>query len=542
MNITLMNYLNIDVEYNHVEYFRKWDDVALQSYFHSNFKQKVIYNCSYQRKDVYIRLPISYDEAIKYNYCFYKNEDESITYYCFIKDVKFVADDRCDIYIETDVFTTWRNCYEIKSSFIEREHVDDDTFGANTTPENVQLGEYIVYDSYQEEKLKMDRDHIVLGSTIHINSSGNAVKNGGSLYGGIYSGCEYYKYGWRDEYDNSGDIPVQTNKSVASAINEIVDAGGEDGIVSLFMGPSFLMNINNVDNFGPIESSSYPLSFNIEIQDHLKLDDYTPKNNKLLTFPYRYLLVSNGNGGSAEYYYELFNFKGEETESKYFIVYGVLTPGCSIRLVPAIYKGMQTPENEGLNGGKYPICNWNSDQYTNWLTQNSVNIATSVVGAVGGVVGGAVGGFMVGNVPGAIIGAIGGLVSGGSQVANTMNEVYKASRVPPQSHGNTNCGDVVASHGDNTFTFYHMTIKKEYAKRIDDYFTAYGYQVNRFGIPLEDHRNGFWYTKTIDVNISPKNNTPLPLNDLKKIKDAYNKGITFWANEYRDYSQNNDIK
>lgn len=31
--------------------------------------------------------------------------------------------------------------------------------------------------------------------------------------------------------------------------------------------------------------------------------------------------------------------------------------------------------------GKFPICNWDTDVYTNWLTQNGVNIGLSVAGS-----------------------------------------------------------------------------------------------------------------------------------------------------------------
>ena len=38
---------------------------------------------------------------------------------------------------------TWAFDYDIKSSFVEREHTNNDTVGANTQPENLEKGEYI---------------------------------------------------------------------------------------------------------------------------------------------------------------------------------------------------------------------------------------------------------------------------------------------------------------------------------------------------------------------------------------------------------------
>ena len=535
VDITLVNYQDADPDYNHIQYFKNLTDAQLNNYF-CLYKFKTIENCSYQRKDGYIRLPIDFDEAIKYNYCFYKNEAESITYYCFIKDIKYISDDRCDIYLETDVFTTWRNKYNILDSFIEREHVDDDSIGVHTIPESLELGEYVSNNTYKDDNLQMDLTQIIVGTTSTV-SQDEALSDIGGIYGGVYSGVKYRAM--PIQYDEDGSI---SNMPINVWLQDLTDAGAEDSIVSIFMAPIFLRPFS-IENDRKVDFYTKPKSYTFTFKKPTTIDGYTPKNNKLFTYPYRYLLVSNGNGASALYHYELFDFDNSDDYLN-FIVKGVLTPGCSIRMYPAVYKGTQTPENEGLNLGKYPICNWANDQYTNWITQNSVNIATTWVSGITGTIGGAVGGFMAGNVPGAIIGGVGGAIAGGSQIARVMNEKSNAERIPPQSKGNINCGDVVASNNDNTFTYYNMSIRKEYAKMIDDYFTAYGYQVNRFGVPLENHRSSFWYTKTIDVGIESKQSSAIPISDLKKIKEAYNKGITFWNHQVyiRDYSQDNDIK
>ena len=74
---------------------------------------------------------------------------------------------------------------------------------------------------------------------------------------------------------------------------------------------------------------------------------------------------------------------------------------------------------------------------------------------------------------------------------------------------------------------------------IDKYFDMFGYKVNRVKLPNKAHRGRWWYTKTIDVNIDGA----IPNDDLNKIKDVYNKGITFWRNsdEIQNYSLSNGI-
>ena len=84
-----------------------------------------------------------------------------------------------------------------------------------------------------------------------------------------------------------------------------------------------------------------------------------------------------------------------------------------------------------------------------------------------------------------------------------------------------------------------MSIIHEIARMLDGYFDMFGYKTNLIKTPNKAHRSRYWYTKTIDVNIDGN----LPQNDLQIIKDAYNRGITFWRNasEIQDYSLSNDI-
>ncbi len=92
---------------------------------------------------------------------------------------------------------------------------------------------------------------------------------------------------------------------------------------------------------------------------------------------------------------------------------------------------------------------------------------------------------------------------------------------------------------ENTFHLYAMSVKAEFAAIIDDYFDMFGYKVNKVKVPNKAHRSRWWYTKTIDANIDGN----LPNNDMDKIKDCYNRGITFWRNadEIENYSLSNGI-
>ena len=65
-------------------------------------------------------------------------------FYAYITDMKYINDNLTAISIKTDVYQTW--CFDLtfKSSFVEREHVSNDTIGNHTVPEGLEHGEYKV--------------------------------------------------------------------------------------------------------------------------------------------------------------------------------------------------------------------------------------------------------------------------------------------------------------------------------------------------------------------------------------------------------------
>ena len=216
-----------------------------------------------------------------------------------------------------------------------------------------------------------------------------------------------------------------------------------------------------------------------------------------------------------------------------FNVYGVLTPGGSVRLIPENYKvtnksvnidvdpTYKYENNEfGLTLGKLPIASWSSDIYTNWLTQNGVSIALNTT-------------------TGLLNQEIGDHVGHLNTIANSVINVWQHSLVPHEAQGNLNSGDVTYSHDMMTYTIYISTIKREYAKIIDDYYSAFGYKVNAYKIPNITGRRNWNYVKTIDCNFDGD----IPQEDLNILKGMFNKGVTFWhnPNTMNDYSQNNDI-
>ena len=526
MNISKVYLLDVPLEsdYKHSLYFS--NSANQYNYFKSRVVETYT-NVSYQRKDFKIRVPEHIDKLYKCNYVMYQNSHISNKwFYAFIKNMEYISEGCTEIEIETDVLQTWFFDYVIKPSFVEREHVLNDEVGLHTVPENVETGELIVNSKI--EGRSFTSWNIIVGSTVDLGDDDfpNLI---GSNINNIYSGVGYYQFTSED--------------TLNLVLTNLAKAGKSDAIVSIFMGASQFYETESIEGkaFFRVKSKEGTpsatwsvASFGGEsitpIEKPTKIDNYQPTNKKLLTFPYSYLMASNNNGANAIYKYE--RFSSEECDFRYI---GTVCPGMSIRLQPLNYNNQEVNNEEGLNLGKLPVCAWNNDVYTNWLTQNSVNIACSIGSSLLTIAGGVA---MAGSGAGALMGAQTAL-SGALGIASSVGQVYQMSLTPPQAEGNVNAGDCQYSAGCSKISMYKMSIKEEYARIIDEYFSMFGYKVNRVKVPNKAHRSRYWYTKTIDINIDGA----IPQNDLQKIKNCYDNGITFWrsAAEIQNYSLSNDI-
>lgn len=489
-----------------------------------------ITDITYQRKDGIIRVPYHIDDIISYNYCTYINNNyTNKRYYCFITNMRYIGDSVTEVSIKTDVFQTYQFDIVYKHSFIEREHVINDTIGLHTLPENLETGEYIVNTEYVDPNLDnfLDDTSYVIGASVDINSSTSPYPfTGGGVYNGIYSGVKYYAYKF-----SPGSSPVQ---AINQKLQEISENGQADTITGIFIVPSFLAPVNA--SGAEITNTDSPYSYTFQFPKTYGLNGYTPKNNKLYTHPFCYILGMNMNGNSNIYRYEDFSQNYCEFEVK-----GVLCPGGSIRLVPHYYKGIWANESESLILGKYPICNYSVDMYTNWLTQNSVNIAGSTISSddinisnanIGGLTN-----ILSTLASGNILGVGAAFSNAHSDIANALIAKKQHELIPPSVRGNLNAGDVISSDNKNNFRFLRMSIKAEYAKCIDEYFSMYGYLINEVKMPNINTRVNWNYVKTINCNLEGN----IPQEDLQEIKNIYNNGVTLWhnPNTFLDYSQNN---
>ena len=539
--ITKVYLLNVPLEddYKNTLYF---NNLSSQNTYFSSRVVKSYTDFTYQRKDHVIRIPDIYDNIYNCNYVMYQNSNYSNKwFYAFIEKMEYINDGRTDIYIKTDVIQTWLFDYTIKPSFVEREHTNDDTIGKNTIPENLETGDYIEQEvTINEEKSfnfyyhNDDFQNPLVVIAVSETGLDLAIPNGAKVYNGVYSGLML--------------LTFPTTRDADWYISYIQRKVTGDPIYAVFMLPFRMATAG--DGFEWIQYSDDGTSFTFAYVEYsntaqyLKsgilnkpsvLDkDYTPRNKKLLTFPYCYMTLSNNSGSATNYKYEYFTeINGNYKSTCHFSIYGAISVGGSIKAYPIHYKKGNTGLNhnednliEGLDAGKMPTCGWINDAYTNWLTGNAVNMALNFTKDVATI------GVGIGT------GNVGVVASGSMGIANSVSQIYEHSLMPVTAKGGVNQGDLIFGKGI-TYTPYKMSIKEEYAKVIDGYFDMFGYKVNSVKVPNTNHRSRWWYIKTIDINIDGA----IPNEDMQEIKNSYNKGITFWRNasEIQNYNLSNNI-
>ena len=218
---------------------------------------------------------------------------------------------------------------------------------------------------------------------------------------------------------------------------------------------------------------------------------------------------------------------------------GVLNPGCSINLTPTNYNGSASSDNDAIQLGKFPICNFQNDMYTNWLTQNSINVLGQNITTddmnIASTSFGSLAGTITNVASGNYFGAGLNVASGLQGIASAMIQQKQHNMIAPTVNGQLNSADVNVASGNNTFHFYKMSIKQEYAKIIDEYFDMFGYKVNDVKVPNITGRQNWNYVKTINCNFSGN----IPQTDLNIIKTIFDNGITLWHNPSTIYNYNN---
>lgn len=475
----------------------------------------------------YIQVDISYNDALKCNYMCFQNPDYSNKwFFAFVDNIEYVNDNCVRIRYTIDEFSTWYDYWTARSCFVVREHTNNDAIGANLIDEGLETGEYIVNNTDYYSGLD-NLAYILLATEAFNEPEPPLLTDFATNFSGIYSTGVAY---WGLAIDN-----------MCAICQLFADAGKTDAIYAMYMIPRNLLVIpDETDPRLPNQLAVRELEY--AVTTNTTIDGYTPKNNKLKCFPYQYLVMNNNNGVSNVLHYEKFS------NGCRFRIKGVPCIGGSIKCLPLNYDNNLENENEGIMAGKFPTLNWSKDEYVNWLTQNGVNVmgielnayemATTSAGIQTGV-----------GIAQAALGLPGGAENIGSGIGNLFGAVvsnYRRSLIPPTARGNVNGGDVNVCTHKNGFFFYHMSIRSEYARVIDDWFTSFGYKTNRIKMPNITGRQYFNFVQigaNENIGYSNNNERNVPAASMEIINTIFRNGVTIWHDHQYlgDYTVNNTI-
>ncbi len=491
----------LDNTYNHTIYFSSTS--AQQTYF-SGLTKYTFSNQTYQRvQKGKIRLQRKAEDLYDCNYLMFQNSAfGSKWFYAFIKSVEYVNNITSEIEFEIDVMQTWFFNYTLKESFVEREHSATDVRGANLVPENLEMGDYIT------NKMGGTGEFSPVGKIVIVSTfdaDGDDYK--GIQWGGMFSSLYF------SVFDASYSGCQKASEFFSRNASKV-----DGGVIACFWMPA---------KFAIETPGGTPKNVTITKSKQNTINGYSPRNKKLLCYPYNMLYVTNNQGTSANLHYEYFS--GSSCNFEMGIDFSC---NPTALLVPLNYKGVDKNYDEMLKMGDFPQLAWSGDTFKAWLAQNigaqSITASTSVIG--GALAGSALPGV------GTVVGATVGLAT---SVLNTIKQAAITDAMPDQARSGGGGYTLKTNFNAFDFQFYNKSIRAEFARQIDDYFDMFGYKTNRVKVPNTHSRPHWCFTKTVGCVVKGS----VPADDMNKICKIYDNGITFWkkGSEVGNYSLDNTV-
>lgn len=354
--IYILNNIPLNKSYEHTVYYPDRDTQA-QAFM--KYKKYTLTDYSYQRSQLgTIRVALKYEQLIDCNYLMFKNTNfENKWFYAFITGIGYVSNDVTDVYYDLDVMQTWCYDYEFMPTFVDRQHSKTDALYENTQPEGLELGADYDRDTKLAFNTCGDGDNmefLILATT---------NPTGGHPSAGVSSGILFSIYHYQGK-----------SADVIAKLNQFINNGLESNVVGIYTCP---------ENSGQIKSYTTGGSY---------ASGYTPRNKKLLCYPYCFITVNNHLGQEMELHYENFRASGNKLPDKdypfTFVLMNTILPIPQSNLVPSnylFYGGTSQSAQliyEKISYDVYPTGAFSGDTFKVWLAQNK-NTYSASLNAIG---------------------------------------------------------------------------------------------------------------------------------------------------------------
>lgn len=567
--IYLLTGVRLDNSYENTIIFQASGNQTAEEIQHAYFNGKVLNvggsytGLTYQRVDSNkMRIQAGIDTVMKADYLMFRNPSfENKWFYAFITSAKYINNTVTEIEYEIDVMQTWFYDCTLLQSFIEREHTSTDNPGDNIIPENVETGDELITLYKFVENYDQMSIYVIWK---HIDDLNPAEKSYTVINGNVYTGIKIA--------EGIGD-PGSPGPPPTPAIPLTLPiSAGEEGYLEYFTN-GLVENADNIEAIYEFPTALKPTGGRYSQDDPSKTKwtdhaavnknlpkmlgdimlislNYTPRNKKLMTYPYRCIRVSNGSGESSIYKYE--DFDGGFNNTNFtFVIDPTFAPIPEIMCYPYHYLGGSGSNDYiyGVSLTNFMQCAFTKDTFTSWWNANANQFQTRAIAS-------AITPMLSALIPtpsqlaspdamagGVITGTISGLTATGVNIANSVAKVQDMKNAPDTMKGQFGACGLPMKQGRYGFTFEFCSIKTEFLRTIDAYFDLYGYATKKVKVPNIDVRAHWCYTKTNGCNIIPKTNRLVGANELRAIKAIFNNGVRFWKNgdEIGNYTLDNTI-
>lgn len=500
-------------------------------------------NFTFLPRENVIKYPANADylNYLGINYLRYQNPQYNNRWiYCFVRSIEYAAPETAILHIERDVWVTWCDIVTGNECFVERERVVTDIAGDYLLPEPVSITGYKCGDgSYKYPfddgegdefgagivmgmfNIKNDEPQENKDTKENFNEYGQTSLDN-IYYGGIVLGMH------RNSLNTALTAFAVLGANIAAVFPiplscldtsqpKAVTYKDEDGVVHPFTVYYILSQAQDTD-FKPTSGrDASPWGF-------------TPKNKKLFTYPYLMIQASNCAGTKSEFRYELFDNPSDPS----FTTKLALGAAPSIVLVPNNYEGRDKNLDTSISNGNIPPMPSTTNSYATYMGQNASSLMFSQIRRYMDVIAGT----SSDTVNWEMKGQSGEVIGSGTNTSynpwraaynsGMSDEAQKAHLDDLRGIGNT-ISNVPSANANAAMSQLAVAVYRRYvlpsdARRIDNFFSRFGYRVDTVKTLGWKNRGDYDYIKTRGANVGGN----IPVADKAKINALFNAGITIW--------------
>ena len=488
----------MDPTYNHVRYFASNAD--RNDYFDTKIVRTLTAQTYQNYTDGTIRLSVTPSQVLNCNYMRFRNVGyENKSYYAFIISTTDISNECVEIEFKIDSFMTYWMDYNTPYCFIERMHTRTDEIGDNVIPEPIsaeKIDKHVGINMYEDVggSYQAMTDGYYDLTNISLMMSPNQW--GTATMRRINHQYAVVDYGL---YSTASQSSIDLFLAV---IQDLGERGQMDRIISCKQFPSWAFDPGSL-------GTNYTPHRDIECRTNSSADigTYTVRNYKLFTSQFTSLRIIASSGETLEMKPEFCNsqnISGAQVKYK-FREYCVLGAEPNVVVIPREYS-INNRENR-LHIGEFPDVVLTKDSWNEYLNRNGSKIALGMISSsINAVSPKANPADIV--APGAQL--LGDMIDAKNQPASMLGS--------PDPSANLALGEI-------GWLPMLCQVRAVDAQKIDEFFDMYGYAINNIALPTRKIREKYTYIKTQGLQV----NGNIPVEAVTEISNAYNNGVTFWA-------------